>query len=132
MLDGNILLQIFLLRTEENCTYLSNPLRCKFNSKRLTTTSDGDGGEYALNLGARSWTPGEELVQPPLGGKPPPTMPTPCPWEEVEAAREAIQNRFSFPITNKYCVYNLLLHKDPMDPSNADTLWVGPAHLRPR
>ena len=56
-------------------------------------------------------------------------MPTPCPWEEVEAAREAIPNRFSFPITNKYI---LILHKDPMDPSNADTLWVGPAHLRPR
>ena len=60
MLDGNILLQIFLLRTEKNCTYLSNPLRCNFKSKRLTTTSDGDKGEHALKWGAdgrleKSW-----------------------------------------------------------------------------
>ena len=111
---------------------MSNSLRCKFNSKRLTTTRDGDKGEHAVNWGAHSWTRGEELVQPPLGRKPLPTMPPPCPWEEVEAAREAIPNRFSFSITNKYRVYILIFHKDPMDPSNADTLWVGPAHLRPR
>ena len=26
----------------------------------------------------------------------------------------------------------LFFFQDPMDPSNADTLWVGPPHLRPR